>query len=70
MLPTNTAMEVNAATSRMISVMSVSLFLYVFILFSSCSIVNPKKALLPAETKSTHAARSGMVRDGQGWSDL
>jgi hypothetical protein len=45
MLATNTAMEVNAATSRMISVMSVSLFLYVSIMFRFCSCVNPKKAL-------------------------
>jgi hypothetical protein len=43
MLDTKTAIEANAATSRRISVISVSLSLYVFILFSSCSKVNPKK---------------------------
>jgi hypothetical protein len=55
MLPTKTAMEVNAATSRMISVMSVSLFLYVCSLFLYCSSVNPKKAQLRAGTFFPHA---------------
>ncbi|THV13922.1 hypothetical protein [Rhizobium rhizophilum] len=49
MLDTNTAIEANAATSRRISVISVSLSLYVFILFPSCSKVNPKKPCAPAE---------------------
>ena len=55
MLATNTAMEVNAATSRIISVMSVSYFLYVCILFPCCSYVNPKKAKARTGTKFPHA---------------
>ncbi|MGQ2969623.1 MAG: hypothetical protein ACT6RF_12835 [Allorhizobium sp.] len=43
MLDTKTAIEANAATSRRISVISVSLSLYVFSLFFSCSNVNLKK---------------------------
>jgi hypothetical protein len=57
MLPTKTAMEVNAATSRMISVMSVSLFLYVCSLFFSCSSVKPKKAKAHAGTNSPVAVQ-------------
>lgn len=62
MLATKTAMEVNAATSRIISVMSVSLFLYVLSLFAYCSFVNPKKAQSRAGTKS-RIAKSAKLYD-------
>ncbi len=62
MLDTKTAIEANAATSRSISVMRVSCPLYVFILFSSCSNVNPKKTVQPGGT--IHRAEDLQAEDG------
>jgi hypothetical protein len=63
MLDTNTAIEANAATSRRISVISVSLSLYVFILFFSCSNVNPKKPSAPMEQNPPR--RNGIQKRGK-----